>query len=141
MTHLIIEGDSKVIISLSTKIINVTNCEKFTQSWHLLGPLHTLRALLHPSLTLIPSHVRQEENKVTDKLANEGVSSQAWDILIDVQHHSALQLLVQCRELTLKYFHPPDGVTLSYHETPCTHAPGVVNAHDHHPSSPSTQHV
>jgi hypothetical protein len=42
MTHLIIEGDSKVIISLATKIINGTDPEKVTPSWRLLGPLNTL---------------------------------------------------------------------------------------------------
>jgi ribonuclease HI len=45
---LIIEGDSKVIISLATKIINGTDPEKITPSWRLLGPLSFLQALLHP---------------------------------------------------------------------------------------------
>jgi hypothetical protein len=76
-----------VIISLATKIINGTDPMKVSPSWHLLGPLDTLRTLLRPSLTLIPSHVRREENKVANKLANEGVSSQEEDILIEAHHH------------------------------------------------------
>jgi ribonuclease HI len=77
LPHLIIEGDSKIIISLVAKIINDTDPEKITPSWHLLGPLSYLQALLHPSLTLITSHIRCEANKVVDKLANEGVTTQA----------------------------------------------------------------
>lgn len=76
LTHLIIEGDSKIIISLVAKIINGTDPEKITPSWHLMGPLNNLQSLLHPSLTLISSHIRREANKVTDKLSNEGVTSQ-----------------------------------------------------------------
>jgi ribonuclease HI len=61
---LIIEGDSKVIITLVTKIINGTDPEKITPSWHLLGPLSLLQDFLHPTLTLVTSHIRHEANKV-----------------------------------------------------------------------------
>jgi ribonuclease HI len=57
LNHLIIEGDSQVIISLATKIINGLDPAKVSPSWHLLSPLETLHTLLLPSLTLIPSHV------------------------------------------------------------------------------------
>jgi ribonuclease HI len=129
MNHLIIEGDSRVIISLATKIINGTDPEKVSLSWHLLGPLETLCSLLCPSLTLIPSHVQQGENKVVDRLANEGVSSQEEGILGEAHHHLAPQKLLQCKEIALKYLHPWDGVTSG------THAPGVFNTPYHHPSS------
>jgi ribonuclease HI len=58
LNHLIIERDSQVIISLATKITNGSDPAKVSPSWHLLSPLETLRTLLHPSLTLIPSHVQ-----------------------------------------------------------------------------------
>jgi ribonuclease HI len=75
LTHLIIEGDSKVIIELATKIINGKDKEKITPRWCLLGPLNSLKALLRPSLTLTTSHIRQSANKVVDKLANADVDS------------------------------------------------------------------
>jgi hypothetical protein len=75
LTCLIGEGDSKVIINLVSKIINGKDATKITPRWHLLGPLNSLQTLLNPSLTLITSHIIREENKVTDKLANEGVNS------------------------------------------------------------------
>jgi len=73
LTCLIIEGDSKVIIELASKIINGRNLEKITPRWRLLGPLHSLQSLLRPSLTLIISPMRRDANRVADRLANEGV--------------------------------------------------------------------
>jgi hypothetical protein len=73
LSRLIIEGESRVIIDLATKIIIGRDPDKITPSWHLLGPLNNLKSLLKPFLTLITSHIRRESNKVVDKLANEGV--------------------------------------------------------------------
>jgi ribonuclease HI len=75
LTRLIIEGDSKVIIVLATKIINGKDKEKITPRWCLLGPLNSLKVLLRPSLTLTTSHIRRSANKVADKLANADVDS------------------------------------------------------------------
>jgi ribonuclease HI len=60
LNQLIIEGDSQVIISLATKIINGSDPAKVSPSWHLLGLLEVFHALLSPSLILIPSHIRRE---------------------------------------------------------------------------------
>jgi hypothetical protein len=76
LTRLIIEGDSKVIIDLATKIINGKDPEKITPSWCLLGPLNSLKALLRPSLTLTTSHIRRSTNKVADRLANANLPMQ-----------------------------------------------------------------
>jgi len=75
LTCLIIEGDSKIIIDLATKILNGRDLDKITPSWRLLGPLFSFQALLRPSLTLTPSHIQGSENKVADSLANAGVDS------------------------------------------------------------------
>ena len=72
---LIIEGDSKVIITLVTKIINGMDLKKITPSWLLLGPLSLLQDFLCPIFTLVTSHIRREANKVAKKLANEGVTT------------------------------------------------------------------
>jgi ribonuclease HI len=58
LTHLIIEGDSKIIIDLATKLLNGRDPGKITPSWCLLLPLHAFQDLLGPSLTLTPSHIR-----------------------------------------------------------------------------------
>jgi hypothetical protein len=60
LTYLIIEGDSKRSILLVAKIINKTDLEKNSPSWHRLGPLSYLQDFLRPSLTLITSHIRRE---------------------------------------------------------------------------------
>jgi ribonuclease HI len=73
LTCLVIEGDSKVIIELASKILNGKNLERITPSWRLLGPLHNFQSLLKPSLTIITSHVRHVANRVADRLANAGV--------------------------------------------------------------------
>jgi hypothetical protein len=74
-----------VIISLVSKIINGSNPTKVSPSWRLLGLLEEFNTLLQPTLTLIPSHVKREANKVADHLANEGVISKEEKIQIDAQ--------------------------------------------------------
>jgi ribonuclease HI len=107
---LIIEGDSKVIITLVTKIINGTDPEKITPSWRLLGPLSHLQALLSPTLMLITSHVRHEANKVADHLANVGVTTQTEILILNPQDHPDSQLLKHCNDLAHQDYPPPDGV-------------------------------
>jgi hypothetical protein len=87
MTHLIREGNSKIVIQFAAKIINGNDPEKITPSWHLLGPLNDFQSLLLPSLTLITSHIRREANQVTENMANEGASSQMGAIFINEEHH------------------------------------------------------
>jgi ribonuclease HI len=99
LTHLIIEGDSKIIIDLATKILNGRDPGKITPSWHLLGPLHSFQALLRPSLTLTPSHIRRSENKVADRLANAGVDSMQQINLQDPRQSQSSPLWLQCKEL------------------------------------------
>jgi ribonuclease HI len=99
LTCLIIEGDSKIIIDLATKILNGRDPGKITPSWRLLGPLYSFQALLRPSLTLTPSHIRRSENKVADRLANAGVDSMQQIILHDSRQSQSSPLWLQCKEL------------------------------------------
>jgi ribonuclease HI len=41
LTCLILEGDSKIIIDLATKILNGKDPGKITPSWRLIGPLYS----------------------------------------------------------------------------------------------------
>jgi ribonuclease HI len=75
LTFLIIEGESKVIIDLETKILNGRDPEKITSSWCLLGPLHNVQSLFRPFLTFTTSHIKKSENKVVEKMANVGVDA------------------------------------------------------------------
>jgi ribonuclease HI len=99
LTCLIIEGDSKIIIDLETKIMNGRDPGKITPSWCLLGPLYSFQALLRPSLTLTPSHIQRSANKVADRLANAGVESMQQIILHDFRKSQSSPLWLQCEEL------------------------------------------
>jgi ribonuclease HI len=72
---IIAEGDSHIIIQLITKILHGEHPLEISPSWRLSGLLEDFRSLLHPSLTIIPSHMKREANKVADCLANEGVAT------------------------------------------------------------------
>jgi ribonuclease HI len=63
---LIVEGDSQIIIQLITKIIHGSHPLEVSPSWRLSGLLEDFKSLLQPNLTLIPSHVKREANKIVD---------------------------------------------------------------------------
>jgi hypothetical protein len=111
LTCLIIEGDSKVIIELASKIINGRNPEKITPSWRLLGPLYSFQAILRPSLTIITSHVKRDANKVADKLANAGVDLTRQITLTIPGRSQSSTIWTQCQELAQRDYPHPDGVT------------------------------
>jgi ribonuclease HI len=73
---LILEGDSQIVIQLITKILHGENPMKISPSWRLSGLLEGFRALLRTNLSIIPSHVKREANRVADCLANEGVATE-----------------------------------------------------------------
>ena len=99
LTCLIIEGDSKIIIDLATKILNGKDPRKITPIWHLLGPLYIFQDLLRPSLTLTPSYIRRSADKAADRLANGGVDSMQQIILHDFRQSQSSPLWLQCKEL------------------------------------------
>jgi ribonuclease HI len=110
LTYLIIEGDSKIIIDLATKILNGRDPRKITPSWCLLGPLYSFQALLRPSLTLTPSHIQRSVNKVADRLANAGVDSMHQIILHNSRQSQSSPLWLQCKELAQLEGPNPEGV-------------------------------
>jgi hypothetical protein len=68
-------------------------------------------SLLQPSLTIILSHVKRDENKVADCLENEGVA-----IMIELIHWNAQtsprsELSDQCQDLAKMDSPTHDGVT------------------------------
>ena len=67
------EGDSEMVHKLLTKLLQGSPVEKMSPSWHLLSLLETLSHILTNQLSLVPSRVKRNSNKVVDKLANEGV--------------------------------------------------------------------
>ena len=85
LTRLTIEGYSRVIIELATKVINGKDPKKITPSWRLLGPLNSLKYLLKPSLTFTTSHISRSENKVANRLANAGVDSTQHATFINIR--------------------------------------------------------
>ena len=66
LNPLIAEGYSKMIISLAKKFIQGLDPKKITPNWRLIGPLSLLQASLLPPITIIPSHIKREANKVVD---------------------------------------------------------------------------
>jgi hypothetical protein len=75
LNKIIVEGDSQIIIQLITKIIHGAHPLEVSPSWRLSGLLEEFGSLLQPNITIIPSHVKREANKVVDCLENEGVAS------------------------------------------------------------------
>jgi ribonuclease HI len=63
---LIIEGDSQVIIQLISKILHGKPLGGFPLAGDSPGSWRTLGEFIHPNLTLIPSHIKREANKVAD---------------------------------------------------------------------------
>jgi ribonuclease HI len=80
---LIIEGDSRVILALFTKLLNGSEPAKISPNWRLLSLLEYLKSSLLPNSVLIPSHVRWEANKVADKLKNVGIDCLDHDMVCD----------------------------------------------------------
>jgi ribonuclease HI len=108
--QLIVEGDSQVTIQLVSKIIHGSHPSKFSPRWRLLRLLEDFRSLLQPNLTLIPSHVKREANKITDSLANEGVDSKEEMIQLDARISPVPPLLSRCMEISRRDCPSPYGV-------------------------------
>jgi ribonuclease HI len=62
--RLILEGDSQIIIRLTTKILHGCNPGKISPSWRLHSLLADFNSHLHPHLSIITSHVKRDANKV-----------------------------------------------------------------------------
>jgi len=108
---LIFEGDSQVIIQLATRILNGHSPWRASPSWRLLGLMEDFKALISPNLTLIPSHVKREANKVADLLANKGIDTKADLMYWQASISAETELSRQCKNLASKDLQAPYGVT------------------------------
>jgi ribonuclease HI len=105
-----LEGDSQIIIQLITKILHGENPLKISPSWRLSGLLEDFGALHSPNLTIIPSHVKREANKVADCLENEGVTTEMECIYWEAQTSAGTDLSTHCQALANRDLPTPDGV-------------------------------
>ena len=76
-----------------------------------MGLLEEFKDLINPNLILIPSHVRREANKVADRLANKGIDAKADFIYWQANISEETELSHQCRDLAIRDFQAPYGVT------------------------------
>jgi ribonuclease HI len=109
--RLILEGDSQIIIRLTTRILHGCNPGKISPSWRLHSLLADFNSHLHPHLSIITSHVKRDANKVADRLANEAVETGEERLCWDGLSLPAPEILTSCQALANRDLHPPDGVT------------------------------
>jgi ribonuclease HI len=109
--QVIVEGDSQIIIQLITKILHGEHPRRISPSWRLSGLLEDFGAIVHPNLTIIPSHVKREANKVADHLANAGVETKSELIHWQANLSDDTDLSRRCRDLASRDALAPDGVT------------------------------
>jgi ribonuclease HI len=110
---IIAEGDSQIIVHLITKILHGEHPLEVSPSWRLSGLLEDFGSLLRPSLTIIPSHVKRDANKVADFLENEGVATMTELIHWNAQTSPRSELSDRCQDLARMDSPTPDGVTRS----------------------------
>ena len=70
----IVEGDSSILIQMVKQLANDNSTDKVSTSWRLARRLDELRTMVMMHLVLSFIHIRREENKVFDLLANVSVS-------------------------------------------------------------------
>jgi ribonuclease HI len=131
--RLVIEGDSQVIIQLISKILHGKAPWRISPSWRLSGLLEDFGDLINSNLTIIPSHVKREANRVADHLANTGIDAKAELIHWQAHISEETDLSRHCRDLACRDFPDPDGVTRRDGGTGgCALDPGI-NADGRHP--------
>jgi ribonuclease HI len=108
--QLIVEGDSQIVIQLITKILHGENQQKISPSCRLFGLLEEFRGLLRANLSIIPSHVKREANRVADCLKNEGVTKETKHIYWEAHNSEESDISELCQTLANKDHQPPDGV-------------------------------
>ena len=73
---LILEGDSQIVLQLITKILHGVQPLKISPRWRLSGLLEDLKNLLGTNLSIIPSDVKRDANRVADCLTNKVVTKE-----------------------------------------------------------------
>jgi len=79
--------------------------QKFHQDGDL-GLLEDFSSLLQPHLTLIPSHVKRDANKIADFLANEGVDSKEEQIQLDARISPPPRLMIRYIDIARREYPP-----------------------------------
>ena len=78
------EGDSKIITMVATRILQGKASSKVSNSWRLAHKLKVLELLLHNHRAITFGHMHRKANSVVDLLANKGVERNC------ALHHSTL---------------------------------------------------
>jgi len=132
---LVIEGDSLVIIKFISKSLHGLPPWQISPSWRLSGLLEDFGDLTNSNLILIPSHVKQEANKVADHLANIGIDEKEDLLHWQAQVSKETDLSRRCRDLACRYFPAPDGVPRGHVETAGGALGLGLNAEGRHPQA------
>jgi len=132
-----VEGDSQIIIQLITKILHGEHPLLISPNWRLLGLIEEFGALIHPRLTIVPSYVKRDENKVADCLANVGVDTKSELIHWQANFSECTKLSRRSNEISSRDASTPDGVTQFTTPPPSTMPSLILNVVGR---SPYTQH-
>jgi len=131
--RLVIEGDSQVIIQLISKILHGKPPWWISPNWRLSGLLEDFGDIINPNLTLIPSHVKREANKIADHLENAGIDANAELIYWQAHDSKETDLSRHCKDLACRDFPTPDGVTCSSGATGGLALDPGINSVNRHP--------
>ena len=82
-TKIIIEGDSQSLFSVLSKIMQGTKFAEITSNWRLTYGLEELEHLLPRFSTTVPSHIKRNDNRLADRLANIGIDNEGIETKAD----------------------------------------------------------
>jgi len=122
---------------LQREIIHGSHPSNVSHRWTLLGLLEEFNSLLQPHLTLIPSHVKRDANKIIYFLANKWVYSKGELIQWNTQTSQQTMLLDCCLDLSRRDYPTPYGVTSSRRRPRNTPINQSINMSSLHPSPQS----
>jgi hypothetical protein len=105
------EGDSKIILGMFSKLLNSSDPTNISPSWRLLSNLEYLKYFLLLNWTLISSHVRRNANKIAEELANIGVDKREQELGCGYSHKPEQPSLLECVRLSMQDDTSLDGVS------------------------------
>ena len=104
-----IEGDSQILITMATQLLNGARARQIASSWRLEARLEIMEGWLQENRALLFKHTRREGNKVADLLANLGVdcgSNLITGALDIIQKEDQRRI---CHNLIQREANPPDA--------------------------------
>ena len=104
-----IEGDSQILINISSQLLQGAHANKIAKSWRLEARLALIEQMLNTNRAILFKHVKWEGNKVADLLANIGVNND-HTLLVGSQNiiHEYGQLQ-ECNNLVQSNMDLPDA--------------------------------